>query len=296
MATMNNTIDKFGRRRRGTSKSIILRGPPGLGFELTSDGDFDIQNKRLKKMGEPVDSQDGATRNYVDRRLTNYHAEVRKSFGEANDLIIKNLKSYVNVQIIKSKEESTGALNQRNIDLMEQMRSYIDKKVSEVSTDLIEQMRAYIGKQLVGVTGSNIMLMQQHNKLEARIAKLEQIDVRRHTEQKSPDVPPLDPEIADILKKLREAHKASRDRLPLLDPSIIDLLEKKLLLLLPNEKTPDVPSPDKKSPDVSTLDPEIADILEKLRKAHKASRDGPPVLDPHIIDLLQKKLLASIKT
>lgn len=218
MATANTTIDKFGRRRRGTSKSIIQRGPPGVGFELTSDGHFDIQNKRLKRMGDPRDSQDGATRNYVETRIANYHLEVRKGLSDVNDLIIATMKRLISTQSVKSKEEFNTALNQRNIDLMEQMQSSIDKKLSTLSTDVVEQMRVYISKQLAGVNSSNTLLMRQHNMLIERIDKLYQIVEHFHPKQKGvpsftilehpkqKDIPSR--EIFEVLERERARQKA----------------------------------------------------------------------------------------
>lgn len=64
---MNNTIDKFGRRTKQIS-TLTLRGRPGIGFLLTSDGNYDIRHKTLKNVSDPVDGQDSATRGYVDNR------------------------------------------------------------------------------------------------------------------------------------------------------------------------------------------------------------------------------------
>ena len=33
-----------------------LRGSPGVGFSLTSDGNYDMNNKKLKNVGEGVES------------------------------------------------------------------------------------------------------------------------------------------------------------------------------------------------------------------------------------------------
>lgn len=49
------SVDKFGRYSRKTKS---LRGPKGEGFSLTPDGDYDMQRKRLRNMGEPTDALD----------------------------------------------------------------------------------------------------------------------------------------------------------------------------------------------------------------------------------------------
>ena len=41
-------------------------GLPGIGFQLTDDGNFDLDSKRLTDLADPVDLQDAATKKYVD--------------------------------------------------------------------------------------------------------------------------------------------------------------------------------------------------------------------------------------
>ena len=43
----------------------IIKGLPGIGFNLTDDGDYDIENKKLKNVREGIDS-DAVTKKYVD--------------------------------------------------------------------------------------------------------------------------------------------------------------------------------------------------------------------------------------
>ena len=59
------------------------RGLPGVGFELTDDGNYDIDGKRLTDVAEPVDGKDATTKAYVDEKTSHntsnlYH--LRQSF------------------------------------------------------------------------------------------------------------------------------------------------------------------------------------------------------------------------
>ena len=38
-----------------------VRGPPGVGFKLTADGNYDIDNKKLTNLAEGIDSSDALT-------------------------------------------------------------------------------------------------------------------------------------------------------------------------------------------------------------------------------------------
>ena len=43
-----------------------LQGAPGVGFNLTSTGDYDMVNKKLRNVGNPASNTDAATKKYVD--------------------------------------------------------------------------------------------------------------------------------------------------------------------------------------------------------------------------------------
>ena len=49
-------VDKFGRYSDESKSSA--KGPKGEGFALTSDGNYDVKNKRLCNVADPVDSED----------------------------------------------------------------------------------------------------------------------------------------------------------------------------------------------------------------------------------------------
>ena len=46
-----------------------LRGTPGVGFSLTSDGNYDMKNKRLKNVGEGVASSDAVTKHQLETEI-----------------------------------------------------------------------------------------------------------------------------------------------------------------------------------------------------------------------------------
>ena len=49
------------------------RGPPGPGFKLTSDGNYDIDNKKLTNVATPTTNADAATKKYIDDHIGNVH-------------------------------------------------------------------------------------------------------------------------------------------------------------------------------------------------------------------------------
>ena len=56
---------KGGRGEKGDP------GLPGIGFKLTDDGNFDIDEKRLTDLGDPIDDGDATTKKYVDENKSN---------------------------------------------------------------------------------------------------------------------------------------------------------------------------------------------------------------------------------
>ena len=46
----------------------IVKGLPGVGFKLTDDGDYDIQNKKLRNVASPQTNNDVTTKSYVNNK------------------------------------------------------------------------------------------------------------------------------------------------------------------------------------------------------------------------------------
>jgi hypothetical protein len=61
------TIDKFGRSSKSSSRDV--KGPKGEGFNVTADGHYDMQEKRLTNLGVSVESRDAVTKEYVDSKV-----------------------------------------------------------------------------------------------------------------------------------------------------------------------------------------------------------------------------------
>ena len=61
-----------GRLPAPSSSTISesIRGLPGVGFKLTDDGDYDIENKKLRNVAEPESNDDSSTKRYVDTEVS----------------------------------------------------------------------------------------------------------------------------------------------------------------------------------------------------------------------------------
>ena len=58
------SIDIFGRSSI-VRESVIVKGPPGIGFALTDSGNFNIECKRLCNIGKAVEPEDAINLNVL---------------------------------------------------------------------------------------------------------------------------------------------------------------------------------------------------------------------------------------
>lgn len=99
------SVDKFGRTDTTTGKKPPQRGAKGDGFNLGPDGHFDLENKRIKLMHDPVDDQDAVTKKYIQdnflkvssesdvisldgKRLVNINFEPKSNFEAASKFYV----------------------------------------------------------------------------------------------------------------------------------------------------------------------------------------------------------------
>ena len=74
-----------------------IQGAPGVGFNLTSSGDYDMINKKLRNVGVPSVNTDAATKKYVDDNSSGSPSTSRLTVNSDIDMKdnyrIKNLKT-----------------------------------------------------------------------------------------------------------------------------------------------------------------------------------------------------------
>ncbi|CAH3192636.1 unnamed protein product, partial [Porites evermanni] len=63
-----------------------VQGAPGVGFNLTSSGHYDIINKKLRNVGAPIANTDAATKKYVDDNSNNTFLDTDGSYPMKGNL------------------------------------------------------------------------------------------------------------------------------------------------------------------------------------------------------------------
>ena len=101
-----------------------LRGSPGVGFSLTRDGNYDMNNKKLKTVGEGVESSDAVTKHQLEVSMntkadkTSLTRYVKKNSPEVGaDLDMKGFE-------VKNMRLSRAS------DLSATSKKYVDSKVN----------------------------------------------------------------------------------------------------------------------------------------------------------------------
>ena len=94
------TSSGTGRGERGEP------GLPGIGFQLTDDGNFDLDSKRLTDVADPVDDQDAATKKYVDDHI--HSGAVSKKYVDdenaRQDIAINSKAGKDEVALLRAKD------------------------------------------------------------------------------------------------------------------------------------------------------------------------------------------------
>ena len=117
-------------------------GLPGIGFRLTDDGDFDIDNKRLTSVSDPIETTDAATKSYVDNHLGN------GPDSDASKAYVNSENAKQNLEINK-KADKSDLDDKLSIDGSNAMNANLDIRNNEVvnlspgtdSTDAVNKVQ-----------------------------------------------------------------------------------------------------------------------------------------------------------
>ena len=87
-----------------------IQGAPGVGFNLTADGNYDMVGKRLTNIGNPTDDKDAASKKYVD---------THSGGGKTSVLTVDSnidMKSQFSVTKLKTPSDNDDAATKKYVD------------------------------------------------------------------------------------------------------------------------------------------------------------------------------------
>ena len=143
------SVDIFGRSSL-SRKSVVLKGPPGVGFSLTDSGNFDIECKRLCNIGGAVDLQDAVNlkvlkeyMNVIEVEQKKFQENIRKEFTELSDKIndCKIEQKKLQEELNKRFQDLSGTLKQGNQYVLDQMDKTFDFLAGELDKKFAQVRR-----------------------------------------------------------------------------------------------------------------------------------------------------------
>ena len=115
-------------------------GPPGNGFKLTDDGNYDMENKILKNCIDPVDDQDVTTRAYVLHHIEESRLKLK------NQIIKDSFEKYVDETSKKIKDLETKSLNHDGTKFDAQSKKIINAANPQDKMDVAN--KNYVDKKI----------------------------------------------------------------------------------------------------------------------------------------------------
>lgn len=107
------SVDKFGKHI-SKKEDKNLRGPPGKGFNLTLDGNYDVQNKLIKNLKDPEDIYDAATKNFVESQFKVVDKLIEKINKCEQKLVVLEKRKH-KADKTQTDDSSNQSSNQSNV-------------------------------------------------------------------------------------------------------------------------------------------------------------------------------------
>ena len=93
-----------------------MRGPPGEGFRLTTEGDYDITNNRLCHVAPPMDVHDAINLDYVEDLIQTESTQMQRRLASLRHSMEKILVNLENM-LANLKSKLTEKLQQQRTGL-----------------------------------------------------------------------------------------------------------------------------------------------------------------------------------
>lgn len=109
------SIDIFGRQLASGGIRGGVRGPPGIGFNITAGGQYDMNNKRLCNIADPQDSGDAVSLKFVSILVLELLQPIESKINDnarLQEVNIEKLSKHVTQtsELIKNLESEVASL------------------------------------------------------------------------------------------------------------------------------------------------------------------------------------------
>lgn len=120
------SLDKFGRSggggggEGGERKRLYAKGPRGIGFDLTEEGDYDMDDRRLTRVGDAESETDAVNVAGLNRALKEHgndtNAKLARYAQEAGESLEKHT-SFVESRLNEQRERFSSLVDELNAKL-----------------------------------------------------------------------------------------------------------------------------------------------------------------------------------
>lgn len=91
-----------------------IQGAPGVGFHLTSDGDYDMVGKKLTNVGAPTFNTDAATKKYVDDNNSSFPTVLSTNLVVDSDI---DMKDKYRIRNLKASSDADDVATKQYTDI-----------------------------------------------------------------------------------------------------------------------------------------------------------------------------------
>lgn len=160
------SVDKFGRIQK--RKGAVVKGLPGIGFKLTADGDYDMENKRIKFLAKPVDEDDAINLEYVNKQAE----QLKTSLNDQCKNRVKNC-----LKFHESKHYDAGGRKITNVALPQNDNDVINfKYVNELTGDIRKKQDDYFSTLKSTMNGLSSSLEKKLKEIDHLKKSIENIN------------------------------------------------------------------------------------------------------------------------
>ena len=142
------SVDVFGRV---LNKEKSVRGPPGIGFNLTETGDYNIENKLLRQVADAVDKYDAVNLNTLSEKLAVESYALIREF----EPILSDFKAKLD-----SLETTVASFDEKIINIKSTVDGF-NEKINKVETS-VTNLRRRVNK-----------INKTNNKVDPRLVEIE---------------------------------------------------------------------------------------------------------------------------
>lgn len=123
------SVDKFGRYQ-DAARGATLRGPPGEGFKFTTDGDYDMEHKRLRNVGaNELSNTDAVSLEVLKHYERQLHAYASSKYTELSEEVktsYETIKTHYTDITLKLESMLIQLVNDRVTKSETESRKYVD--------------------------------------------------------------------------------------------------------------------------------------------------------------------------